>query len=138
MASPVQSPPPPRTEPRSFAGPLVLIIIGVLFLLSTMGVLDGRTLWHWFAHYWPALIILWGMVKLLEYQQAQSHGTRPRGIGAGGVFLLIVLIVCGLAATQTERFNWGAIRDHINIDDNDFPLFGRTFNYEDQLQQNFP
>src|SRR5690242_5996333 len=102
MASQVQTPPPPRTEPRSMAGPIVLIVLGVLFLMGTMGMLDWRMLGHWFAHYWPVLIILWGVVKLLEYGQAQRHGTRPRALGAGGVFLLIVLIVCGLAATQAE------------------------------------
>lgn len=137
MASPVQAPPPP-TEPRSLAGPVVLIVMGVLFLLGTMGVLNWQNLWFWFAHYWPVLIILWGVVKLLEYGQAQRHGTRPRGIGAGGVFLLIVLIVFGLAATQAARLNWGVIRDQINIDDNDFPIFGHSYSYTDQLQQDFP
>ena len=46
MSSPVMSPPPmapPPRRPRSFAGPFVLIIIGFVFLLSTMHVLSvGR------------------------------------------------------------------------------------------------
>ena len=43
MSSPVMSPPPmapPPRRPRSFAGPFVLIIIGFVFLLSTMHVLS--------------------------------------------------------------------------------------------------
>jgi DUF4097 and DUF4098 domain-containing protein YvlB len=136
MASPVQIPPSRRR--RSFAGPVVLIVLGIVFLMGTMGMLKWYMLGHWFAHYWPLLIILWGVVKLIEYHQAQREGTRPSGIGAGGVFLLIVLIVFGLAATQAARFNWGELRDEINIDGGDFPLFGKTYSYEDQLQQAFP
>src|SRR5229473_3968057 len=113
MASPAQVPPPrPR---RSLAGPVVLIVLGIVFLLGTMGVLHFYMLGHWFARYWPLLIILWGVIKLLEYQQAQREGTRAPGIGAGGVFLLIVLIVAGLSATQASRLNWGEIRDQIDI-----------------------
>lgn len=137
MASPVQAPRPVRPR-RSLAGPFVLIVLGIVFLLGTMGVLQWYRLGTLWAHYWPVLIILWGVIKLLEYHQAQRDGTRPSGIGAGQVFLLIVVIFFGLAATQATRFNWGEIRDQINIDDGDFPLFGHTYSYDDQLQQEFP
>src|SRR5580700_3541669 len=136
MASPAQV--PPARSRRSFAGPFVLIVLGIFFLLGNMGVLHWLTLGHWFARYWPLLIILWGVIKLLEYQQAQREGVRPRGIGAGGVFLLIVLIVAGLSATQASRLNWGEIRNQINIDDGDFQLFGHNYSYDDQLRQTFP
>jgi hypothetical protein len=123
---------------RSFAGPLVLIVVGFLLLLANMGKLPWQTLGNLFAHYWPVLIILWGVVKLLEHQQAQKQGMRPAGIGVGGVFLLVVLIVSGLAATQASRVNWGSIRDNIDIDGQDIPFFGNTYSYDDQLQQELP
>jgi DUF4097 and DUF4098 domain-containing protein YvlB len=126
---------PPRR--RSLAGPIVLIVLGIVFLMGTMGVLQWYALGRLWAHYWPLLIILWGVVKLIEYQQAQREGTRPRGIGAGGVFLLIVVICFGLMASQAERFNWGALRDEIG-DDSDFSLFGQSYSYDDQLEQAFP
>ena len=143
MANPVQTPPsfqpiqPPRQR-RSLAGPVVLILLGVLLLLTTMRVLHPQPLLHWFGTYWPALIILWGVIKLVEYQQAQREGTRPQGIGAGGVVLLVFLIVFGLSATQASRFNWDEVRDHINLGDDDLALFGHNYSYEDQLQQDFP
>src|SRR5208337_4986586 len=93
---------------------------------------------HWFAHYWPVLLIVWGVIKLVEYQRAQSQGYRASGIGVGGVFLLVILITLGLAATQASRFNWGELRDHINIDDNDFTLFGHNYSYNDQISAGFP
>jgi DUF4097 and DUF4098 domain-containing protein YvlB len=143
MASPVQAPPPmqpiqPRRQRRSVAGPVVLILLGVVLLLTTMRVLHPEPLLRWFGTYWPALIILWGVIKLVEYQQAQREGTRPAGIGGGGVVLLIFLIIFGLSATQASRFNWDEIRDHINLGDDDLALFGHNYSYDDQLQQDFP
>ena len=92
-----------------------------------------------FAHYWPALLILWGVIKLIEYQQAQRDGVPARGIGAGGVFLIIIIVFCGLIATQASRFNWGEIRDNMNIDDSDLDnLFGETYSFDDHLEQNIP
>jgi DUF4097 and DUF4098 domain-containing protein YvlB len=137
MASPVQVPPP--TYRRSFSGPIVLIALGIVFLLGTMGLLDWHNLGHWFAHYWPVLLIISGVIKLIEYQQAQREGRRASGIGAGGIFLIIVIIVVGLVATQASRFNWGQLRDQIDInDDGDFPFFGSKYNFDDQLSQAFP
>src|SRR5712691_465264 len=101
MSSPTVAPRPRR----SLAGPVVLIILGIVFLLETMGVLHWQGLGHLFARFWPVLLIIWGVIKLLEYQRAQREGTRPPGIGVGGVFLLIFIICAGLAATQATRVN---------------------------------
>ena len=137
---PIQQPPPPQQQRprRSIAGPVVLILLGVVLLLTTMRVLHPQPLLHWFGTYWPALIILWGVIKLIEYQQAQREGTRPAGIGAGGVLLLIFLIVFGLSATQASRVNWDEIRNHIDMGDDDFTMFGHNYSYDEQLQQDIP
>jgi hypothetical protein len=147
MASPVNPgftpvppvPPMPPRRHRSMAGAFVLIIIGVVFLLGTMRVLSVGMLAHLFANYWPVLLILWGVIKLIEHMQAQREGTRSSGIGAGGVFLVIMIVVFGLTANQLERVNWSGLKDQINIDDDDFSnLFGESYNFNDHLEQNFP
>lgn len=144
MSSPVMSPPPvaplPPRRQRSFAGPFVLIIVGVVFLMGTMHILSVGKLAHLFANYWPVLLILWGVIKLIEHMQAQREGTRSSGIGAGGVVLVVMIVVFGLIATQLERVNWSGMRDNFNFDDNDFSnLFeGNTYNYNDHLEQDFP
>jgi len=136
---PVPPPLPPRPRRRSFAGPVVLIVIGIVFLLGNLHLLSWVRLGTLFAHYWPALLILWGVIKLVEYQQAQRDGVPARGIGAGGVFLVIFIVVCGLMATQAARFNWGELRDNMNFDDSDLDnIFGETFNYDDHLEQDIP
>lgn len=141
MASTVQSPPPapplrPRS-PRSFAGPLVLIVIGVFFLLANLGVIEWHNFGYWFSHYWPVLLILWGMVKLLEYQQATRSGYRAPGIGAGGVVLIVFLVLAGLSATGMYR-HWDQLGEAFHWDGSDMPWWGHTYNYTEELQQDFP
>jgi hypothetical protein len=145
MSSPVVPPGPPPIAPlpprrrRSFAGPLVLIVVGLVFLLGNLHMLSWLRIGMWFAHYWPVLLILWGVVKLLEHYQAQREGTRAPGIGAGGICLLVMIVVFGLIATQVEHVNWSGLRDQINLDDDDFSnLFGDTYNFNDRLEQDFP
>ncbi len=146
MASPVQPPLPPVPAPipprryrRSFAGPFVLIVLGIIFLLGNLRMIAWNKLLLLFAHYWPVLLILWGIIKILEYQQAQRDGVPPRGIGAGGVFTVIMLVFFGMIATHVARFHWDDIRESMNIDDSDFNnMFGETFNFDDHLEQTIP
>jgi hypothetical protein len=132
-------PPLPPRRHRSMAGAFVLIVLGVVFLLGTMRILSISRLAHLFASYWPLLLIFWGVIKLIEHQRAQREGIRSSGIGAGGIFLVVTIVVCGLVATQLERVNWSGMRDNLNIDDGDFSdIFGQSYNFNDQLEQNFP
>jgi len=138
MSNPVITP-GLRRRRRTFSGPLVLILVGLLFLLGNLHVLSWARLGWWFAHYWPLLLILWGIIKLIEYQAALRDGTSPPGIGAGGIFLVIVIVFFGLIATQASRFNWGEIRDNMGIDDEDFKnLFGESYSFDDHLERDFP
>jgi DUF4097 and DUF4098 domain-containing protein YvlB len=145
VASPMMAPPPPPIPPRlphrSFAGPVVLILMGVLFLLGTMGIVDIHHLGSLFARFWPALLILWGVLKLIEHEQAKRLGQPARGIGVGGIFLMLFLVSAGLTATQLSRMDWKSIGDHIQIgDDKDLDeIFGgSSFDYSDELSQEIP
>jgi hypothetical protein len=131
----------PRPPHRSYAGPVVLILMGILFLMGTMGVMDFHHVGWLFARFWPALLILWGVLKLVEYEQAKRYGQPTRGIGVGGIFLVLFLIVFGLIATQASRLDWKGIGEHIQIGDDEGidELFGgSTFNYSDELSQEIP
>ncbi|MGD0215365.1 MAG: DUF4097 family beta strand repeat-containing protein [Terriglobales bacterium] len=139
MASPIvppQMPPPPRLPRRSIAGPVVLILMGVLFLLGTMGIMDIHHLGSLFARFWPALLILWGVLKLIEYEQAKRYGQPTRGIGVGGVFMMVFLIMAGLIATQASHVDWKNLGDHIQLGDDeglDEIFSGQTFDYSGEL-----
>ena len=137
MASPNLTPRPRRR--RSVTGPFVLILLGIVFLLGTSHIVSLSYLGYLFGHYWPALLIVWGVLKLIEHQQAQRDGVNPPGIGAGGILLVIAIIFFGLVATQASRFNWSELRDHMNIDDSDLDnMFGNSYNFDDHLEQAFP
>ena len=142
MASPIMNPPPiPRPPHRSIAGPVVLILMGVLFLCGTMGILEIHSLGRLFARFWPALLILWGALKLIEYEQAKRLGQPARGIGVGGIFLMLFLIGAGLIATQVSRVDWKSLGEHIQLGDDqglDEIFGGSTFNYSDELSQDIP
>src|ERR1035441_1042317 len=134
-------PPTPRPPHRSIAGPVVLVLMGVLFLMGTMGILEIHSLGRLFAHYWPALLILWGVLKLIEYEQAKRYGQPTRGIGVGGFFLMFFLISAGLIATQASRVDWKNLGEHIQLGDDeglDEIFGGSTFNYSDELSQEIP
>ena len=142
MASP-QVPPPIMPPPmyvrpyrrRSVAGPVVLITIGVVFLLANMHLITWGRLAFMFGHYWPVLLILWGLIKLVEHLRAQSEGYPAPGIGAGGVVFIIFLIMFGMAATEGNKVNWQSVGDEIDSDGDLSSLFGTTYEYTDQLEQ---
>ena len=140
MASPTMTP-TPRPPHRSIAGPVVLILMGMVFLMGTLGVLNWHSLFHLFERYWGALFILWGVIKLIEYEQAKRLGQPARGIGVGGVFLMLFLIGAGLIATQAARVDWKSLGEHIQLGDNqglDEIFGGSTFDYSDELSQEIP
>jgi DUF4097 and DUF4098 domain-containing protein YvlB len=125
---------------RSIAGPVVLILVGVLFLLMTLGVLNRFSFVTLYGRYWPAVLILWGVIKLIEHENSKRSGLPARGIGAGGVFLVLFIVLTGLSATQFIHV-WPNIRDHIQIGDNeDWADWagGTAYNYSDELSKEFP
>jgi DUF4097 and DUF4098 domain-containing protein YvlB len=133
--TPAQYPPPYRYR-RSIAGPLVLIVIGLVFLLRNMGV--RLPVWHWFGHWWPLLLILWGVIRLIEHSMAQRGGYRRAGIGAGSIVLLIIIVSVGLSAHYSSDIDWGGVRDQIQMDDDLGGIFGTAYTFEDTLEQSFP
>jgi DUF4097 and DUF4098 domain-containing protein YvlB len=111
----------------------------VLFLLVNIGVVSHSHIWYLFSHYWPVLLILWGMIKLIEYQNAKRDNLPVRGIGAGGVLLLIFVILIGTAATKLNSVDWGKVRENVDLgDDVDIPGFGHNYEYSEQLSQAMP
>jgi len=87
-----------RRRPSIF-GALVIIAIGAVFLLHNFyGDFDG---WDFLYHWWPALLILLGLARLVDYAfESRSDGTGRHGLGAGQIVLIIfiVLLIAGAIA----------------------------------------
>src|SRR5581483_9315805 len=123
---------------RSLAGPLVLILIGAGLLLANLGYIRWVEFGRYFARYWPVLLILWGALRLIEYVRDQRDGRSPRGLGIGGVLLLLVLIVAGITASTVARLNWGSIGAELDLDDSFGSLFANRYTFNTTLEDAFP
>jgi DUF4097 and DUF4098 domain-containing protein YvlB len=89
-----------------FAG-LLLILLGVIFLLDRYDPALG--LGHLIRVYWPALLVIWGIAKLVDQLAARNAGeVRPPTLSGGEAVLLlilaIVLVVFGFRDWAREHF----------------------------------
>jgi len=95
-----------------FAG-LLLILLGVIFLLDRM--YPGFEIGRLVRLYWPVLLILWGVAKLLDRISERDSGQPRHGLLSGGEAVLLVLLAIVLSSFVFR--DW--LRDHfpgINID----------------------
>ncbi|WP_341678324.1 DUF5668 domain-containing protein [Niveibacterium sp. SC-1] len=46
-------------------GPIILIIVGSLFLLNNLGLFNLRSLFHYFGTWWPLILIVVGVAGLI-------------------------------------------------------------------------
>jgi len=83
-----------RRGRRSPIGAIVLIVIGMVFLVAHF--VPNADPWLLFARYWPLILILVGLGKLVDYLWANSHPDQPAqsfGVMAGLVILAVLLII---------------------------------------------
>lgn len=87
---------------RSVAGPLILILLGVLFLVYNLR--PDLPLSELIAVYWPFLLIAWGLIRLVEVVVSFLRGSPQRGGFSGGEVVLIVFIcLVGSAVYSAHR-----------------------------------
>jgi DUF4097 and DUF4098 domain-containing protein YvlB len=141
----VASPQPPfdpryyrRYRSRSISGPIVLVAIGIAFLLGNMHVISpGQIAWM-FATWWPLLLILLGVIRIVEYTVARSQGGPAPRFGGGGVVLLVLFIVIGLSASSARHWNWQAMGDNIDVNPGWDGVFGQKYDFTQEVSQALP
>lgn len=142
MASPPQMPYDPRyyrrRRPRSMAGPIILVGVGVMFLLMNMHVVSWPRVGWFFATWWPLLLILFGVIRIVEYTIARSQGGPAPRLGGGAIFLLILFIVIGLSASSARRVNWQAFGDNVDVNPGWDGMFGEKYEFTQELSQPLP
>src|SRR5512146_2317821 len=137
MASPAMYP----RRRRSLAGPVVLIIIGIVFLLKNLG--WSFPCWSLLADWWPVLLIIIGAIKLWAYYEAKRTGEYASGVSGGLVVLMIFIIIFGLSMKGLKHVNnnmdWAEMHDQFGIDDDMMNMFGhRSFTFDEEVTQDLP
>ncbi len=117
---------------------LILIAVGVIFLVPNF--YPNLHPWYLIARYWPVLIIIWGLSKLVDYVHAHSHPevSSPPLFSATEVILLLLILVVGtllshiiLAPWHEWSREWG-----IHLDQSDWNNpFLNSYNYTQDLSQ---
>ncbi len=106
---------------------LLLILLGVIFLLDrfdpSLGI--GRLI----RLYWPGLLILWGLAKLIDHLAARRTGQTRAPILSGGEAALLILLAVVLSAFTFR--DW--IRGHYPNLDIEFPPFHQTYSRSEDL-----
>lgn len=76
---------------RSIFSGVLLILIGILFLFHRYH--PGLEVWRLFGRYWPILLIVWGLAKLIDHLRIQRTGEGGVRIVTGGEMALILLLL---------------------------------------------
>ena len=127
--------PRPRSTATMFWG-LILVGVGLIFLLKNIGY--EIPIWMGVARYWPVLLIVWGIIKLVDYARWKRAGEPGPLFGAGEVVLLIIVIMSGTALTAASNIG----PDFNNFFENaGFDIFGITgteFAYTEHYEKDVP
>jgi DUF4097 and DUF4098 domain-containing protein YvlB len=101
---------PRRRRPSLLAG-LLWTGLGLLFLLRNFGI--GPDTWHVMAAYWPVLLILLGLGKVIDHYR-QKEGVS---VSFGEVVTIFLLLLIGSAVSRISTSHFGrVVRDMpINI-----------------------
>jgi hypothetical protein len=103
---------------RSVTGPLLLLLIGGLFLWRNLH--PDTPIFDLASQYWPFLLIAWGVLRLIEV--VISPERRGPAFSGGEVVLVVMICVIGSGLWEGRqhglRFNTGGL-----------DMFGETFEY---------
>ena len=110
----------------SLVGPLLIILIGVWFLLSTLR--PELRLFDLAARYWPFVLIGWGVLRCAEILLWAAYGRPlPRvGVSPGEWTLIVFICIFGSALFMVNRHPW----EHWGFITNDqVEIFGHPYDY---------
>src|SRR5438552_1821552 len=112
---------------------LTLTATGALLLLRNFAY--PIPIWRYVARYWPALLIGWGVLKIVDYYRRRNAGDNQPLFSGWEVALLIFVIFAGTAVTTAANISsdLGNIFDIGDIDLWD--ITGNNFTYEQHEQR---
>ena len=115
---------------------ITLIVIGGLILARNFGY--SIPIWGYVARYWPALLIVWGLLKFVDYYRFRNTGDRRPLFSAGEVALLVFVILAGAAVTTAANISSdvGRVFDIDGVDLWD--ITGNNFTFDEHEEAMVP
>lgn len=117
---------------------LTLIAVGAIFLYQNFN--PSIHPWQLIAKFWPVLIIFWGLSKLIDFMQAQSHPeTTPPPLFSGSeVVLLVLILLMGTVMSKIILHPWQQWPRSfgVNVNDDDWAnMFMNSYTFDQTLTQ---
>jgi hypothetical protein len=103
-----------RRRRGGFVGGVILILLGVLLLAHNFR--PDIPAWEWIARWWPVLLILLGVGRMIENIVARQTGQQPGRLLTGGEVFLILLILCAAGIVTFGNRHPGMINISDDID----------------------
>jgi len=115
----------------SIVGPLVLIVIGTLFLLHN--IMPGWSVLATVGDWWPLGLVVWGLLRIAEITTWKNHG-RPlpqNGLSGGEWSFIVFLCLFGSALFTVNKY-----RDRwpVRINTSGLEVLGESFDYPQEVQ----
>ncbi len=104
---------------RSLTGPLLLLIVGGLFLWRNLH--PESNIFELMSLYWPFLLIGWGLLRLVEALVWSRQGYCS-GLSGGEIALIVLICIVGSGAVQAHRSGWRITPEGLD-------LWGQEFTY---------
>ena len=104
----------------SITGPIILLLIGSLFLWRNLH--PSLPIFDIVAQYWPFLLIVWGLMRLVEALLWRDNQSRGGGFTGGEVVLVILICMVGLGVWQAKEVG-------IHFNSHGLDIFGEEFDY---------
>jgi DUF4097 and DUF4098 domain-containing protein YvlB len=105
---------------HSITGPIILLLIGGLFLWRNFH--PELPVFDLMAQYWPFLLILWGLLRLVEAVFWRDQPGRAGRFTGGEVVLVVFICLIGFGAWQAKEFG-------IHFNSRGLDLFGEEYDY---------
>jgi hypothetical protein len=120
--------------PASLFFPLLVLAVGVLILIRHA--LPQVPLGQWIADYWPVLLIVWGLTRLLEHFLRPPSGRT--GLSGGEILLLMLIIVFGLAFSGAYHFQRSRMAEYWGIHLGDWNPFYQSYTFSAAARASLP
>jgi hypothetical protein len=111
---------------RSIAGPLILLVIGGLFLWNNLH--PELPVFDLLSQYWPFLLIGWGVVRLVEVL-VWHQAVDGRTFTGGEIALVVLLCLAGMGMFEAHRNNIHVNPFGFGFHGRGVEMFGQQYDY---------